>query len=537
MGTLYWLTEKDLPTLDPQRVYAARDIANLGRTVYRGFVQFPATGDPAVATVPVPDLATDTGTSVDGGRSWTFTLKEDVRWEDGRPITAEDLRYGVSRAFAAEVLSGGPTFPVTFLDVPRGGDGRSVYAGPYGGGLAGRAEFERAVACSPDGRTITYHFNRPWVDFPYAVASLRCFDPYRADRDRGAASNYDIFASGPYRLDGEYRPHHGWSLIRNPHYDPATDGVRRARPDRIVFREGPPNEVITDRLIADEGDDRYAVTDRLIPPSRYDRIVGEVARRAVNPVSPFVEYLLLNVERLTDPLVRRALKVATDAAAWIEAGGGAKASEPAYSVIAPGVRGYRPTPAFSGPPGGDPEAARTLLREAGVPLPYPVKFSYPGGNATGERQAAALKAGWDRAGFAVRLNPCPGEYHEVVQDPADDSDVIWAAWGADWPTPATVLPPIFDHRLNLTPTGNGQDYGRYRSDTVAKLIDEAAAAPTTADALPIYQRIDAQLGEDVAYIPLDVAKFYLLRGSRVTGYRQTLATGMYPDLGALGVRD
>ena len=51
----------------------------------------------------------------------------------------------------------------------------------------------------------------------------------------------------------------------------------------------------------------------------------------------------------------------------------------------------------------------------------------------------------------------------------------------------------------------------------------------------VYTKLDAQLGTDVAYIPLDITKFYFLRGSKVTGYITGPATNSYPDLGAIGV--
>src|SRR4051794_32823961 len=50
---------------DPQRMYIGRDLNNSGRLFYRSLVALPASNDPT----PVPDLATDTGTSSDGGKA------------------------------------------------------------------------------------------------------------------------------------------------------------------------------------------------------------------------------------------------------------------------------------------------------------------------------------------------------------------------------------------------------------------------------------------------------------------------------------
>ena len=51
-------------------------------------------------------------------------------------------------------------------------DGASIYKGPYdttAANTAGLAAFDKAVVCSPDNKTITFHLNQPVGDFNYAV--------------------------------------------------------------------------------------------------------------------------------------------------------------------------------------------------------------------------------------------------------------------------------------------------------------------------------------------------------------------------------
>ena len=67
------------------------------------------------------------------------------------------------------------------------------------------------------------------------------------------------------------------------------------------------------------------------------------------------------------------------------------------------------------------------------------------------------------------------------------------------------------------------------------MIDEAALMSDVDEQAAKYIEIDDQLGKDVAYIPLDITKFYFLRGSKVTGYVNNPAARGYPDLGAIGV--
>lgn len=531
-GTLNYLTFRPTEHLDPQRTYIGRDITNLDRLVYRGLVTYPIATNIKKGTTPIPDLATDTGTSSNNSKVWKFTLKDGVTWQDGKPVTCADLKYGVSRSFATDVITGGPNYILSFLDVPKGKDGLPLYDGPYKNDNA--ADFNKAITCSSDNKTITYRFSKPFPDFPLAIASLLSFDPYRKDQDQGAKSDFAVFSNGPYKLQGTYKSGKGGTFVRNPNWDPKTDSVRKALPDKIVFTEGLSNEVIASRLIADSGADQTAVTDRNVPPSAYSQVTGAVAQRAKLIASPFVDYLLPNFNRLKNPKVRQALLMSANTQAERTALGGIKAAKPAESMVSPTVIGYQANPAFNGPEAGDPAAARKLLQQAGVKMPYPIKYTYPQ-SPVEDKAGAALKAGWEKAGFKVTLDPLAATYYTVIQKPTSDSDVIWGGWGADWPSVATVLPPLFDSRINLTSNSNGQDYGNYRSDTVNRLIDKAANSSDLGQQAQIYQQVDAQLGKDVAYIPLEVLQFYLLRGSKVTGYVNTPASAAYPDLGGIGV--
>lgn len=529
-GTIYWLTKRPAEHMDPQRTYIGRDIFNQQRLVYRGLLQFPAGKSGADSIVPMADVATDAGKSEDGGKKWTFTIKDGVKWEDGKPTTCEDFKYGFSRNFATDVLTGGPSiYPLNYLPSVA-----KAYKGPYL--KTGQDVYDKAVTCT--GNVLTFNFEKPWADFPMAIAGLNFAAPFRQDKDQGDKNNYVIFSNGPYKAEGgKWTKGTGATFVRNPQYDPKTDGNRQANPDKFVFTEGLTNEIITQRLIADGGNDKYAVTDRDIPPAFYNQITGAVEKRATNVTSPYTFYILPNFNKMKDPKVRQALAMSTDRAGYINALGGAKAATIAKSVVAPDLPGYKENPAFSSmPPAGDPAAAKKLLQEAGVAMPYPITYTYQGGTPTSDNAAAALKAGWDKAGFSVKLAPLTDTYYDVIQNPSNNSfDVTEGGWGADYPSIFTVLPALFDSRINLTGKSNGQDYGNYKNPEAEKLMDEAAAAPNQDAANAKWQELDAFLGKDVAYIPNYIHNFYLLRGSGVGNYNQNPAVSMYPDLGVISV--
>ncbi|WP_372733450.1 ABC transporter substrate-binding protein [Nocardioides sp.] len=535
-GTLLYLQHFPFESTDPQRIYYGVELANFRRTLYRSLVAFPFNEDPDIANTPVPDLATDTGTSSEGGAVWSFTLKDGIKWEDGSDITCEDFKYGASRAFADDILTGGAGFYLKgYLDIPEGG-----YSGPYSG--KGQENFDKAVTC--DGNTITYRFNKPWPDFPLSVASLMATDPYKESFDKGDKSKFTVLSNGPYKIEGnKWNVNKGATLVRNEEYDPSTDSpdlLRQANPDQIDYELYTESEPIIERLIADGGDDRNAVTAARIPPSFFSQIEGPIADRATLVESPYNSYLVPNHEKLTDVKVRQALALATNMNGRLQTLGGDKAGVPAYSIINPGLPGYSEQEQFTGHDDGDPEGAKALLEEAGVTLPYPITFTY-GQSDTNDKAAAVLAEGWEKAGFKVKLDPLADTYYDIISLPDKESDVVLAGWGADWPSAMTVLPPLFDSRANFATdddgnvTNLGQDYGAYQSDEFESLVDQAATAPDIDTQNDLLTQADTLLANDVAYIPLDTTSFYWLRGSGITGFMTDAASSSYPDLGPIGV--
>lgn len=521
---------------DPQRMYIGRDLNNSGRLFYRSLVAFPASNDPEEGTTPIPDLATDTGTSEEDGKVWKFTVRDDVKWEDGRPITCEDFKYGASRNFASDVIIGGPAnYLFTYLDIPTGKDGLPAYKGPYT--KVGQDLFDKAVTC--DGQTITYRMKKPWPDFPQSIASLRYLDPYRQDIDKGDANNYVIMSNGPYKLEGKWTEGTGGKFVRNENWDEKTDPIRKALPNTWTFREGDTEEVIYEQFFAKSGDAQFGVTERRMPPTFYSRI-PEAGDLYTKVESPFVDYVLPNFNSpvMKNLACREALKLATNKTAWIEAGGGERAFTPAYSVVNPSVPGYKKNPAFADiPDEGDVAAAKAKLAECPAAKPVKIKFTYSGGTPTSDKQARALKQAWDAAGFSTELDPLEDTYYAVIQKPTADFDVTWAGWGADWPSIGTVIPPLFDSRINLTKESNQNDYGNYRGGPeLDKLIDDAYAETDLGAAAEIWAQADAKLGADVAYIPLEITLFNFMHGDKITGYSNNVATNGYADLATIGIK-
>lgn len=528
-GELKYLLASPIGHLDPQRIYVGRDIINMKRTVYRTWLAY-GLGDKA--SDPVPDIATDTGKVSDGAKVWSFTVRPGVTWQDGSPVTCADFAYGFSRNFASDVITGGPSnYPISYLDL-----GGVSYPGPYKATAAQQAAYDKAVSC--DGNTITYHFKNPWPDFGQAVASLNFADPYKKSMDKGDASNFSIFSNGPYELKGAWDENTGGTLVRNPNYNASSDptNARKALPDSIVFSIGMKPEAIIDQFAADSAEGQNAVTGNRVQPQQIANVKSTASNRYEQVASPYYDYLWLNVKRLSLP-VRQAILAATNDTAWITAGGGTDFYKPVDSIVPPTMGAYKKNPAFANLGAGDPAAAKKILSDAGVKMPYPLTFTYDGSSQTGNNQAAALKDTWDKAGFSVTLNPLTDAYYPTIQDPNSKTDLGWAGWGADWPSALTVLPPLFDGSVNLIdPKSNQNDYGNYNSTEFNNLVKQAQAAATVDEQNKFMTEADTVLGKDVAYVPLENSLFNWVWGSKVTGFSTTFASNGFPDLGAIGVK-
>ncbi len=533
-GTLYVINTGPHNGLDPQASYVGSDLEFASRVYARSLVTY-SVGENAKL---IPDLATDTGQMSDGGKTWTFTMVDTAKWQDGQKVTCDDVKYGISRTFATDVISNGPTYILNFLDVPSDADGAPVYKGPYTN--AGQADFDKAITCA--GQTLTLHFKKPWADFNYAVASLAAYSPVRKDKDKGDKSLFDVFSNGPYQLEGTFDPNKGGTWVRNPNWDEKTDPIRKALPDKIVDIEGIQSEQIYQRLLADGGEDKNAITFVTAPASILPQIASNpsAAQRATNPPAPFVDYIQPNVtsEAMKDPKVRQAFAMATNRDAYVTANGGKQVMTPSYSVCNPALPCYsKDFNPFGAPTAGDAAAAKKVLQDAGKTLPITITVVYRK-TATRDAALAALKQTWDQAGFNVTLDgvASSGYYRTISAVAQKSKDAFWASWGADWPSGSTVLPPLFDGRINLTPTSSNQDYGWYNSDTVNAAIDAAYLIPDTAAREKAWSEVDQQISKDGAVVPLTSQKFTYVRGSNIKGYSENQLFGGFPDLATIAVQ-
>jgi peptide/nickel transport system substrate-binding protein len=453
-GTVYLLySGEQFNRLDPQRAYTGEDLAFFASTIFRSLTAYTYSADNAAASVLVPDLATDTGTPSDGAATWTFTLRDGVTFEDGSPITCADLAYGASRTFATDVISEGPTYAIAYLDIPKDADGSSSYKGPYTG--VGQDLFDKAVTCSPDGKTITYHLANPVADFNYAVTLG--FSPVPKAADTGESYDKRPMASGPYKIE-TYTTGNGGKmvLVRNDKWDAASDTYRHPYPDKWEVNFGVADEIRDQRMIQSSGNDETALMYGNLLPENLATVFADPATvlpafegRAYSGYDIYARYLWINVNKVKDLKVRQAMAVALDRSALRKNAGGDFYGDYADGTIKPNIgMDYAPTGMWETllgkpiPETGDPEYAKQLLAEAGV-TGLKLQYDYAQ-TPVGDKNAAIVVDSLGKAGITVTVNPIErGKYYSVVFNPEQSGDFGTGGWGADWPNASTVIAPLF----------------------------------------------------------------------------------------------
>ncbi|HEY0694767.1 MAG TPA: ABC transporter substrate-binding protein [Kribbella sp.] len=498
-GTLHLLSTSKEISLDPAKSQ------NLGTStihlVLRGLTSWKTSPDKAAEIVP--DLATDTGKVSDGGKTWTYTLKPGLKYADGSPIVAADIKYGVERSFAPE-LSGGLGYHKALLV---GGD---KYTGPYKGK-------ELASIETPDDSTIVFKLSKSFGDWPWIV-SMPAFSPVpkKADTDPAHYGEKPV-ASGPYQVKS-YAPGSKLELERNPSWDKASDPARTALPDSIVFDMGLQADVVNQRLIADSGDDKFAASHGTsVPAALIPRVTGDPAVKARLTTSPSgaLEYLAMNNKRpaLANPAVRKAIQYAVDKqAVQVAEGGPEYGGEIATTLITPGMDGYSKFDLYPAPPAGDPEKAKSLLAAAGVKNLSLVIAA----DADNTKSAEAIQQGLKRAGITVTIKPYDSAtLIDVATGPKGDYDLVVSDWLPDFPSAIGNIQPLFAS----SEIGNGgYNLSRYSNPKVDAAITAATGEPDPAKAAAQWGALDKQILAGSPLVPLIYAHNAFLHGSKVQNY-------------------
>ena len=538
-GRVFMLSfNEEFDDMDPQRAYTGEDLAFFGATIMRSLTSFVYSEDPAVANTVTGDLATDAGTPNADATQWKFTLRDGLTWEDGSELTCQDVKYGVSRTFANDIITNGPTYAVQYLDIPANpvtdeDDAKSVYLSAYYGPYdkTGQELFDQAVTC--DGKTITFNLKQSVADFNMTVTLG--FSPVPEAKDTGEQYTTAPVSNGPYKIV-EYTTGNGGHLLmdRNPNWKPESDPIRKAYPDEWEVLFGIDVKVIDERIIQSQGDDAYAIMYSNVQPENLATVftdpstpTPDFADRAISDYDPYASYYWIDTNKIDNVKLRQAMGVALDRDAIRTNSGGAFAGELGDGVIKPNLGSqYAPTGLWTDllgkavPDTGDPEFAKQLIQEAGVPMPD-LTWDYPQ-TPVRDQQAAIVVSSLGRAGINVTANPIPGgQYYGIVFDDEKASEFGWAGWGPDWPNASTIIAPLF------TDAG-GWNISRVHDQDYLDQVTDALNTLDPAEQATKWQNLNKLAMERMYVIPTVFGITQVIAGTGIKPAYQWAPYGSWP---------
>ena len=446
---------------------------------------------------PYPSLARSWDVT-DDGLTYTFTLQDDLRFSDGSPLDASDVRRSWLR----------------LLDPATGGSGAAFLAGIAGATAyaAGEADAEDVGIEVPDDRTVVVTLAHPASHFLAVLGTPATFVvPRTADETDAWATPDDFVGSGPYVVDS-FTPE--LVVLRaNEHYVGGPPSIEEIR----IVTDLENNDATT--AFEDGELDLAGVPGYDAGWIRFDASLGPHLHQAG---SLSVEYFGFDTTRppFDDARVRRAFLLALDRPRLVTLASG-QAAEPASSLVPPALwpEGMEPDEP------GSVDDALALLEEAGYGDPgdlgeITVSVSMFGASGVMEvwREELGVDLVLETMDFEV--------YLDALED--EPPQIFTVNWVADYPSPQAL------YGLLLAP-GADSNWGRWDDPRFVELLEAAAAADDPVEQAARYVEVDEYVDDQAPVIPYQYGEDWWLVRSGLRG-AQTLTTGLL-DFGRLSWAD
>lgn len=440
-GTFVFHHESDVRGFDPHVSFD--ELSNIGiKLMFDGLLDY----DEEMRLVP--SLAEALPEVSDGGRTFTFRLREGVRFHNGRTLTAEDVRWSVERMLHPDTGSPGVPYFMRLVGL----DAYTARRAPHVEGIEVR-----------DARTIVFRLVEPDQTFLNAIAMPFA---HPVPRENYEAHPRDVarfpVGTGPYELES-WEPGIRVVFRRNRRY------WRPGRPyvDRMIFELNLQREAAFMRFLAGDldhvhrltpADRQFLRTSAAWAPYREMRADGDLWGVILNTqMAPF-----------DDVHIRRAVAFAIDRERWRTVRNHALAV--VGQALPEGFAGHDPE--LPERQTFDLARAREEMRLAGHPdgLREPVTV-WIGEGATGKVYGELIQNDLGRIGIRVELKPVAFPVYLRETGRERTAQALYGGWSMDFPDPATFMDPLF-HSRAATAT-DAQNKSFYRNPELDALLDRA----------------------------------------------------------------
>lgn len=474
----FWALD-NVPTIDPGLAEAA-DAFDVLNQVFEGLYEQDDSGN------TIPALVIDKQLSADK-KTYTFTIRDDATWTDGKPVTAHDFVYAWQRVANPETASG-YAYYIAMMGVK---NAQEI--------IDGKADPETLGAVALDDFTLQVELNDPK---PYLTTMLTHGTTYPVPRwaieQHGDAwtAPENIVSNGAY-LWVENKVGEEYTVERNPNYWNDANTIV----DSVTWKVIPDENQAFLRYQAGELD------HTAVPTGQYPRIKAQMPDEVYDLPNMCVYYLAPNQrengpEAFKDWRVRRALSMAIDRQFLVERVLVGQ-DVPTWTFTHGMTAGF--TPPFIDyweweQSKLDAEAKR-LMEEAGYGPDNPLEFTYSYNTSEGHKKIAIyLSQIWkQKLGANVTLENM--EWKTFLEVRArGEYDMARHGWCSDYNEPSTWL--------DLLHSGSSQNDTKHSDPTIDKLLEDSKSMD---DPAAIYTTVEA-LNADKAYvIPLyDYVSEYLI---------------------------
>jgi peptide/nickel transport system substrate-binding protein/oligopeptide transport system substrate-binding protein len=487
-GGTYWKPLEFNPkTLDPALSIDIHSVT-LIQQVFDGLVQF----DKDLNVIPA--IAKSWKISADG-LTYTFYLREDVKFHNGRVVTADDLIYSFTRLINPNTKSPGSQFLSRILGFKEFQEGKLDHVkGLY----------------SKDKYIFEIKLTEPYVPF-ISLLGMNKFKvvPREEVEKKGNDFGKSPVGTGPFKFvsmkEGEEIV-----LEANPDYF-------EGRPylDRIIFKifHGAPRERIFKEFL--EG----RLEESFIPPEEIENVIKE--KKYLFLQKPILSLRFYGLNPAYKPLENKAFRKALNFAinkAYIVSEIHKNQFHLARGILPPGMPGYDPQ---RDPYPHNENLARKYLKESPYGKEKPlIELWSASRSEAAQKELNEIKSQLNKVGIQVHIHFETNwpNFESMLRN--RQAPMFIYAWYADFPDPDNFLGTLFYSKSKY-------NYARYYHPEVDRLLEKARSERDYLKRIEMYRKIESIVLEDAPIIPMVHHLFQMVYQPNVRGVEVNALGGPY----------
>ena len=462
---------KDEPaSLDPAKAVGLPEIQVI-RDLFEGLVNQNEKGqlEPGVATK----------WQSNDNRTWTFTLRDDARWSDGTPVTAQDFVYSWQR-----LVDPKNTSPFAWFAALAGINNAQAI-------IDGKMPADKLGVTAVDARTLRVSLDKPVPYFPNLTANFSFYPVPKAVVEKFGndwTKPGNLVGNGAYTLKDRIVNEKLVAVQNKNYWDNGKTVITQ-----VTFIPINQESSATKRYLAGDID----ITESF-PKNLYQKLLKDIPGQVYTPPQLGTYYYAFNTQKgpTADQRVRLALSMTIDRHIMADKvlGTGEK---PAWRFTPDVTAGFKPEPSpFEEMSQDEANAqAKTLLQAAGYGPNKPLKLTLLYNTSENHQKIAIAVASMWKKNLGVDVKLQNQEWKTYIDSRnTGNFDVIRASWVGDYNEPSTFL--------SLLTSSHSGNISRFNSPEYDKILEQASQETTDAARNKDYNMAEKIIQEKAPIAPI-----------------------------------